>query len=531
MPETTLVTKKTILFILGVVLICLSVFLPVYFTIIKDDSVFIPTVCSSAFICIDSDDDFAYYNLAGNGSYSNPYVIENLTMIRDFSCGVLIKNTTKHFVIRNCFFDSSSGIEISKIQAGTAKIHSNEFWGKTGISLMYAKNTLITNNSFTQFSIGIGIALSEETIISNNTMQNSLEYNWEKGNIGFAIYGSSDNISISNNSFINCVFGMYIVAAKNNNIISNFFLENNRGLHLENSVNPNIINNRFTNNSIGLDLYENSDEVIINNTFIHDGISLSSEPEVFINNTVNGKNLGVFSDQNNLKINQPVYGQLFFYRCQNLSIENQILSNTYNGIYLESCPGARMINNTCNQNAFYGIGITKSGNSQFINNTCSENYIGIRLYFSSNSVSFFNNTLVFNSVGLYLGDVINHIFVSGNNISFNIGEGIKLEGYQSSNISIQYNLFLGNGGFGLKIYQADNCTIHHNSFYYNAIEEESQASDRFGKNNLWYDISSYEGNYWSDWNGVGPYSIQGDANSYDNYPLENPPVIRLNSIA
>ena len=225
-----------------------------------------------------------------------------------------------------------------------------------------------------------------------------------------------------------------------------------------------------------------------------------------------------------MKINQPVYGQLFFYRCQNLSIENQILSNTYNGIYLESCPGARIINNTCNQNTLYGIGITKSGNSQFINNTCSENYIGIRLYFSSNSVSFFNNTLVFNSVGLDLGIIINHTFVSGNNISFNIGEGINLEGYQSSNISIQYNLFLGNGGFGLKIYQADNCTIHHNSFYYNAIEEESQASDRFGKNNLWYDISSYEGNYWSDWNGVGPYSIQGYANSYDNYPLENPPV-------
>ncbi len=172
MPETTLFTKKTILFILGVVLICLSVFLPVYFTIIKDDSVFRPTICSSAFICIDSDDDFAYYNLAGNGSYSNPYVIENLTMIRDFSCGVLIKNTTKHFVIRNCFFDSSSGIEISKIQAGTAKIHSNEFWGKTGISLMYAKNTIET------FQHGVLINVEDgypETTIAWSRVENAFQ--------------------------------------------------------------------------------------------------------------------------------------------------------------------------------------------------------------------------------------------------------------------------------------------------------------------------------------------------------------------
>ena len=40
-----------------------------------------------------------------------------------------------------------------------------------------------------------------------------------------------------------------------------------------------------------------------------------------------------------------------------------------------------------------------------------------------------------------------------------------------------------------------------------------------GENNIWDDGNS-AGNYWNDWNPpIGPYEIDGDAESQDRYPL------------
>ena len=41
--------------------------------------------------------------------------------------------------------------------------------------------------------------------------------------------------------------------------------------------------------------------------------------------------------------------------------------------------------------------------------------------------------------------------------------------------------------------------------------------------NYWFDNITKEGNFWSDWSGIGNYSIDGPANSEDPYCLnENP---------
>jgi len=39
---------------------------------------------------------------------------------------------------------------------------------------------------------------------------------------------------------------------------------------------------------------------------------------------------------------------------------------------------------------------------------------------------------------------------------------------------------------------------------------------------LWYDSATLEGNFWSDWSGIGSYSIDGSASSEDLYPLDEP---------
>ncbi|MCG3227549.1 MAG: hypothetical protein H7645_11580, partial [Candidatus Heimdallarchaeota archaeon] len=66
--------------------------------------------------------------------------------------------------------------------------------------------------------------------------------------------------------------------------------------------------------------------------------------------------------------------------------------------------------------------------------------------------------------------------------------------------------------------------IHHNSFVDNKQDSSSQASDN-GDENLWYDTSMNEGNYWSNSKKRKEYSIDGSAGNVDPYPLSSPIVL------
>jgi len=61
-----------------------------------------PTVLSThSPIVIEGDENFTRENgvVSGNGTQQNPYVIENYTIrLNSSGTGILIKNTTKHFV-------------------------------------------------------------------------------------------------------------------------------------------------------------------------------------------------------------------------------------------------------------------------------------------------------------------------------------------------------------------------------------------------------------------------------------------------
>ncbi|MHA2085859.1 MAG: hypothetical protein ACW992_11310, partial [Candidatus Thorarchaeota archaeon] len=46
----------------------------------------------------------------------------------------------------------------------------------------------------------------------------------------------------------------------------------------------------------------------------------------------------------------------------------------------------------------------------------------------------------------------------------------------------------------------------------------SQGFDE-GRNNTWYDATTEEGNWWSDYSGSGTYIIDGPSNSADQYPI------------
>ena len=91
-------------------------------------------------------------------------------------------------------------------------------------------------------------------------------------------------------------------------------------------------------------------------------------------------------------------------------------------------------------------------------------------------------------------------------------------------MKIKNNLFANNTLHGLFLrYATNNNTVHHNAFVDNNINEDSQAKDD-GEGNLWYEVSSEEGNYWSNIGLNYTYMIDGAANSTDPYPLYESPI-------
>jgi parallel beta-helix repeat protein len=99
----------------------------------------------------------------------------------------------------------------------------------------------------------------------------------------------------------------------------------------------------------------------------------------------------------------------------------------------------------------------------------------------------------------------------------------------SSDCQIYFNHIGNNSEYGVVLTDTTNpwenqpVTIFLNSFIDNNLDGTSQASDN-GTSNYWYYLDLEQGNYWSDWNGTGSYSIPGSANAVDLYPLSEPPV-------
>ncbi len=218
----------------------------------------------------------------------------------------------------------------------------------------------------------------------------------------------------------------------------------------------------------------------------HDPISITSDSdfEVFPGSgtvedpyVIEGYNITTISDEGIY-----ISGTTKYFIVRNCYVDAESI-----GIYIYDVADgtATVINNTCSNYSDndYGILLSYSGSSTIANNTCNRNYRGI--YFED-----------------------------------------------SDFCVVTYNLLRENEGYGVYFwYGSDSNLIHHNTFVDNNLGGTSQAFDD-GTNNTWYDTEKLEGNYWSDWSGIGSYYIGGDgeADSVDLYPLGEPVVVEYPQI-
>jgi len=246
----------------------------------------------------------------GNGSLSDPYIIEglNITTIGDFS--VNIGNTTVFFEVRGCLLGG----------------------GSTGVFLENVTNAKIWNNTVQNVdNYGLLISESDSIKVINNTVQNII------GADAAGLYSiSSDFCELSNNT-IDSVNGWSILVDYSNNcsISENIIGESlHDGIRLRDSSENNITLNVISSVTTGIKL-GNSHRCIIEENLVEyslsDGISIEASSSCTIEGNVlfesGAYSLDVSGDSSDIIANTFYKSQLQGLRCQ--SSNNNVEQNNF----------------------------------------------------------------------------------------------------------------------------------------------------------------------------------------------------------
>ena len=249
-------------------------------------------------------------NCTGEGTYSDPYVIEDLEINgggSDF--GIWIENSSVYFRIENCSVSyAGAGIQLSKVN-NSLIITNNCSLNYYGIYLLECNNNTISRNTANNNWYGIYLFYSNKNTISGNTANN----NW----YGIYLRESNDNIVSGNTANDNTYSGILISESNNNDISENNAINNRGGIVVGILSNDNTISeNNASNNEYGIYLHCNNNTISGNTANNNDyGIYLEEASDnTILRNTVNNNNNGICleeaSDNNNITENIINYNNL-----------------------------------------------------------------------------------------------------------------------------------------------------------------------------------------------------------------------------
>jgi len=308
-------------------------------------------------------------NGGGSGTLGDPYIIENYIIDASTTYGIIIRNTTAYFVIRNCYVhdgrnNGNLGIWLENVVNGKIENSTSENNDYAGIGFSESDNNII-RTAFTKNNNGQGIILydSENNIIINCTAENNIDKgivlvrsqnNLIKNCIGINNWAGVEFNSSNNNVVENCVgggnrgSGIYL-GDSDNNLLKNCTIENNRGdgILLEYSNNNILDNNTCKNNDgSGIRFYYSDNNLLKNCTTSNsgsNGIQLWNSDNNIITNCTVGNNYGgiaLFYSSNNevstniVENNSPWSGIFIGYSSDNNLVSNNIMKNNSCGIYL-----------------------------------------------------------------------------------------------------------------------------------------------------------------------------------------------------
>ncbi len=348
------------------------------------------------------------------------------------------------------------------------------------IFLVNCSSITISDQNFSNVTVGILSAFTKNSVFDNNTIINGTDNSY-----AIFIVGSNDS-EVSNNIISDTDQGLYVKGSTNflisNNSISNV---DGEGILLESSENLILKNNSISDCHKGIHIQDSDNNIIGNNTLIDNSqssISISSSENCTISNNtiINGRH-GVYlsSSTNNSIISNNItactdYGMFIEYSSNN-SIMNNNFEDTglfLHGTQLNQFIQKKVTNNFVNQdplifwqNNVSGTVPASAGQVILVNCTSvlvtsqdiSQASVGIQIHFSSN-ITIQENVLSSHRYGIYLRESDNCTILS-NNVTSTIYYAISLS--YSHNHSIAGNRLIGNS-YGIRPEYSENITISSN---------------------------------------------------------------------
>ncbi len=194
----------------------------------------------------------------GNGTQSDPYVIENLSIVSSIYC-IEIRSAEAFFVIRNCALRATdtNGRALYLSEAHEATVSGCRTEGSlSGIELFQCERCSVQDCKVKYSCFGINASISPETRISGNTV----------GNRTFGITLCGSNLTdICNNTVYHNEWGVMAWSSHGCHLDGNNVTENGNGIELQiGCVNWTVTRNDVLYNSgIGLKVYSDASGTIV----------------------------------------------------------------------------------------------------------------------------------------------------------------------------------------------------------------------------------------------------------------------------
>jgi parallel beta-helix repeat protein len=185
-------------------------------------------------------------NCTGSGTYSDPYVIEDLEIDGEGSgyC-IFIENSDVYFRIENCTLYNSGGsptyddAAIKLLNVDNSQLINNNCSSNVlGLNLVYCDKNTISENVINDNSwSGMRLIESDHNIISGNSVNNNNNY-------GILTCSESDFTNISKNVLENNkIVGIYSNGCKNNTISGNTVYNSLHGIYIAFDIYDSILGN------------------------------------------------------------------------------------------------------------------------------------------------------------------------------------------------------------------------------------------------------------------------------------------------
>jgi len=241
-------------------------------------------------------------------------------------------------------------------------------------------------------------------------------------------------------------------------------------------------------------------------SYLHDNAAISLERITYcriINNRFEKAFFGIYAKKSSYcliegneiigdaKLEMSSGNAIHLWYCNNMVVKNNKALKHRDGIYLEFVDDSEIRGNTSEGNIRYGLHFMFSNRDNYIDNTFRNNGAGVAVMFSKN-IEMINNIFEMNwgtaSYGLLLKEIYDGK-IEGNRFSKNT---IGIYGEGANRLQIVRNVFSENG-WALKILGScfDNIFTQ-NNFIGNTFDLSTNSSRNY---------NSYEGNYWSEYNG------------------------------